>query len=220
MEIKCDILTCAAILGSGFNSSNLRANLADVAWLFAFAKTPIALRSAICVCAGCNLQCVKYAASSRLLFTSLGSDSATRRRSSSRETPRRYSRVDVTSDRHYMIPVSGSMLTNVNARTSVASASDDTGTSNSDSRTLLNTARASESLFPETARYPSCSSGLIDCNVFTATGSTRLAEESSMFRRRCNWRGGNDALSEIYACDERYTEMNRSLRGMKLMTPC
>ena len=94
------IRTCATILGSGLRSSNRLANLAAVAWLLAFTNTPIALRSAIWRWGGCNLQWVKYAASSRFLRILSGASCWTRRRSSSIETPRRYSLAIATSSRH------------------------------------------------------------------------------------------------------------------------
>lgn len=95
------IRTWAAILASGFKSNNLLANLAAVAVSFALVNTWIALQSAICKCAGWRSQCVKYAASSRLRRTSSGFSCATRRRSSSILTPRRYSRAAVSVSRHY-----------------------------------------------------------------------------------------------------------------------
>ena len=51
--------TCATILGSGFSSISLLANLAADAWLLALLKVPIALLRAICMCGGCMRQCVK-----------------------------------------------------------------------------------------------------------------------------------------------------------------
>lgn len=97
--------TCAAIFASGFNSKSLLANLAAPAELFAFPNTCIALLSAICRCAGCSVQCAKYAASSSERFVASGElesgeEVVMRRRSSSRETPRRYSREVVTVSRH------------------------------------------------------------------------------------------------------------------------
>lgn len=89
------------IFGSGFSSSNLLANFAALAWLFAFANALIALRKASWSCCGSSLQCVKYAASSSARCGLLGSASFMRRCSSSMETPRRYSRAEVTSARHY-----------------------------------------------------------------------------------------------------------------------
>src|SRR5579863_27602 len=61
----------------------------------------MALRNAICRCGGWSSQWVKYAASSRLLATLSGSSCATRRRSSSIDTPSKYSRAVVTVLRHY-----------------------------------------------------------------------------------------------------------------------
>lgn len=151
-----DHLTIDTIFGSGLRSTNFLANLAAVPAFPAFVKTWMALRKAICRCGGWSWQCVKYAASSRLRLTLSGSSCATRRRSSSIDTPSKYSRVDVTVLRHYNKLVCEKNTTQDNGRlTSLASSSDETATKSRDCKTDRNVACASGSLAPDTARRPS-----------------------------------------------------------------
>ena len=92
---------------------------------------------------------------------------------------------------------------NHNGRTSFASLSDEIGTTNRDRSTARKTTCASGSLLPDTARKPSESSTRMEAIVRTATGRTRLEDDSSGSRLKWSWRGGRDAAGERYTCEER-----------------
>ena len=103
--------------------------------------------------------------------------------------------------------------------TSLASVSDAGKTSNGDLRTDLKFSLASASRSWNNARYLPCSSGT-PSKVLTSTGRTRLAEDSLMFLRKVNRRGGNEAFGNKNVCDKLYTERKRSLRDSKSTIPC
>jgi hypothetical protein len=62
---------------------------------------------------------------------------------------------------------------------------------------------ASASLAIASARLASRKSALMEEMGRTVTGTTRVAEDSSMFRRICSCNGGRDAFGDRYACDAR-----------------
>ena len=103
--------------------------------------------------------------------------------------------------------------------TSLASSSDETGTSNNECKAARNAICASGSLLPETPLNPSDSSARIDGIVRTATGNTRLGDDSSGLRLRCSCSGGSDAKGERYAWEDRYADTKNGFRGAKLTTP-
>lgn len=91
----------------------------------------------------------------------------------------------------------------IERRTSFAASSVVTTTRRRVCRMERRAVSASDSLFIATARHASRRLTLMEEMVLTATGTTRVADDSSMFRRICSCNGGSDALGDKYVCDAR-----------------